>query len=257
MTPGAAFLKRGAKVIRGLWRYVLFVSQFRTFSKMAASGVAPRFDFKWRNRYPCLNDNTATTGFDRHYLYHPAWAARVLASTKPRLHIDISSTLNFCSLVSAFVPTQFFDFRPANIHLSNLDCKAANLLRLPFANEEIHSISCMHVVEHIGLGRYGDSLDPDGDLKAMSELSRVLAVAGNLLFVVPVGAPTVMFNAHRVYSYQQIVKSFENLELVSFSLIREFPAIDGILTNASASDVAEESYGCGCFWFTKKERQNV
>lgn len=249
---GIDFLKRIARPIRGLWRYARFVGEFHTFCQMTSGQMPPRFDSNWRNRYPCVNDNTATTGFDRHYVYHPSWAARVLAITKPPLHIDISSTLHFCSLISAFIPTQFFDFRPANIHLSNLDCKAADLLSLPFANESVDSLSCMHVVEHIGLGRYGDPLDPDGDLKAMRELSRVLAVSGNLLFVVPVGKPMVMFNAHRIYSYQQVIESFKNLDLVKFSLICEYPSSDGIREHANASEVAAQSYGCGCFWFTKK-----
>ena len=39
----------------------------------------------------------------------------------------------------------------------------------------------MHVVEHIGLGRYGDQVDPDGDLMAMKELERVTAKLGKLL----------------------------------------------------------------------------
>jgi hypothetical protein len=69
----------------------------------------------------------------------------------------------------------------------------------------------MHVVEHVGLGSYGDSLDPNGDLKAMSELKRVLSINGNLLFVVPVGKPRVMFNAHRIYSYEQIIECFKGI----------------------------------------------
>jgi hypothetical protein len=59
----------------------------------------------------------------------------------------------------------------------------------------------MHVIEHIGLGRYGEALDPDGDLKAIRELVRVLAAGGNLLVVVPVGRPRIQFNAHRIYDY--------------------------------------------------------
>jgi hypothetical protein len=36
----------------------------------------------------------------------------------------------------------------------------------------------MHVVEHIGLGRYGEPMDEQGDLKAIEELKRVLAPGG-------------------------------------------------------------------------------
>ena len=77
----------------------------------------------------------------------------------------------------------------------------------------------MHVVEHIGLGRYGDPVDYDGDLKAIAELQRVLAPGGNLFFVVPVGQPRIMFNAHRVYSLRtDFVEAFNTFELKEFSL---------------------------------------
>ena len=206
---------------------------------------------QWEDRYPCLDDNTQTTGFDRHYLYHPAWAARILAETKPEFHVDISSTLHFSSIVSAFIPVHFYDFRPADVRLSNLVSKAADILSLPFANDSVRSLSCMHVVEHVGLGRYGDPLNPMGDIAAMNELKRVLAINGDLLFVVPVGKPKVMFNAHRIYSYEQIVGQFSGLELVQFALISEKPEDGGVKYDASSADVDKQNYGCGCFWFRK------
>jgi hypothetical protein len=112
----------------------------------------------------------------------------------------------------------------------------------------------MHVVEHIGLGRYGDTISPDGDLVAMNELSRVLAVNGDLLFVVPLGQPKVVFNAHRIYSYQQIIDCFRALELVEFALIPDNPAQGGLITNASHDLADSQEYGCGCFWFKKATR---
>jgi SAM-dependent methyltransferase len=209
-----------------------------------------RFSLKWSNRFPCLGEATATTGFDAHYIYHPAWAARIIAETKPEFHIDISSTLTFCSIVSAFVPVKFYDYRPANLTLTGLDCGQADLLKLPFADGSIKSLSCMHTIEHVGLGRYGDPIDPTGDLKAMAELTRVLALGGNLLFVVPIGQPKLMFNAHRIYSYQMIINAFSDLQLKNFTLIpssnKQTPNF-----NATKEESDKEDYACGCFWFTK------
>ena len=74
----------------------------------------------------------------------------------------------------------------------------ADLANLPFEINSVQSLSCMHTVEHVGLGRYGDPIDPDGDLKAIKEIKRVLAVNGNLLFVVPIGKPKIVYNAHRI-----------------------------------------------------------
>ncbi|MDO9406422.1 MAG: DUF268 domain-containing protein [Polaromonas sp.] len=244
-------LKAMARSARGVWRYLNFLRSFAAFAKLNDEQRPKRFEAPWRQRYPCLNDNTKSTGFDRHYIYHPAWAARIIAATRPAEHVDISSTLNFCTLISAFVPTRFYDFRPADVHLSGLQSESANLSKLTFASDSIASLSCMHVVEHIGLGRYGDPIDPSGDLKAMKELARVLAVDGNLLFVVPVGQPVIMFNAHRVYSYEQVVSAFDGLSLEGFALISEHQKDGGLNFEAGSEEVAMQSYGCGCFWFKK------
>jgi SAM-dependent methyltransferase len=210
-----------------------------------------RFEVKWKERYPCLNDNTGNTGFDRHYIYHTAWAARLLKELKPVKHVDISSDLYFSSLVSAFIPIDFYDYRPAELILPNLACKQADLVNLPFESDSLESLSCMHVVEHIGLGRYGDSLDNFGDLTATKELSRVLASNGYLFFVVPVGKPSIYFNAHRVYSYEQVVEMFSTLNLVEFSLIPD--DVDQPITyHANPKLVAEQKYACGCFLFKKE-----
>jgi len=112
----------------------------------------------------------------------------------------------------------------------------------------------MHVIEHIGLGRYGDPLNSVGDLDAASELSRVLAEGGNLLVVVPVGNPNIYFNAHRVYSYNQVNAMFSNLHLVEFSLIPDDPQDGGIIANATAEQTAQQNYGCGLFWFSKQKK---
>ncbi len=81
----------------------------------------------WRDRHPCLTDWTGHTGFDRHYVYHTAWASRILAETRPVRHVDISSSLYFAALVSTFVPIDFYDYRPAAIELDNLSSQSATL----------------------------------------------------------------------------------------------------------------------------------
>jgi hypothetical protein len=223
------------------------LEEFKSLSEKRGS----RFSINWKDRKMCLDDNTGETQFDRHYVYHMAWAARVLAEKSVKHHVDISSSLHFSTIVSAFIPTDFYDIRPANISLNNLQSKKASLLSLPFESNSIESLSCMHTVEHIGLGRYGDQIDPDGDLKAIGELKRVLSKNGRLLFVVPLGKPKIMFNAHRIYSYAQILEYFSDLSLERFDLIPESGNV-GIIYNAKKADADSQNYGCGCFCFTKK-----
>lgn len=209
-----------------------------------------RFVCEWKDKLPCLNDKTGQTHFDAHYIYHPAWAARILASTKPQQHVDISSSLHFVTLVSSFIPIKFYDYRPADLDLSNLMCNKADLLQLPFEDDSVESISCMHVVEHIGLERYGDLFDPQGDLKAMRELSRVVAKGGVLLMVVPIGGQSkIQYNAHRIYRYKDIIEEFSSFDVQEFSLITD---ASQFICNATEEDADLQEYGCGCFYFIKR-----
>lgn len=232
-----------------LYRYAVFFRGFREFSRLSRG--RPDLSVAWHDRYPCLNDDTGSTGFDRHYVFHTAWAARVIMKNRPLKHVDVSSSLYFCSILSASVPIEFYDYRPALLNLDNLSSERGDLLRLQFEDESVQSLSCMHVVEHVGLGRYGDSLDGNGDLRAIAELKRVLAPMGNLLFVVPVGRPRVMFNAHRIYSYEQILSYFSDFTLKEFALVPDDQAIGGLMRDADPALVKEQRYACGCFWFQK------
>ncbi len=227
-----------------------FFRDYHTFKRAQEKSVV-RFPLRARDFFLCLFDKTSTTPFDPHYTYHPAWAARVLAETRPHKHIDIASTLKFSTVISAFIPTEFYDYRPAQLALDNLESKRGDLLALPFADNSIESLSCMHTIEHIGLGRYGDPIDPDGDLKAIRELVRVLAPGGTLLFVTPLGIPRIEYNAHRIYSYEQIVGYFAELRLKEFALIPDDFRAHGLIRNADPSLVKKQRYACGCFWFTK------
>lgn len=237
------------KPVKDLCLYILFIIDFKKFKEDTKN--SRRFKIKWRNRYPRLFDKTPKTSFDHHYIYHPAWAARIVKEINPKFHVDISSTLSFSSMLSAFIPVHFYDYRPANILLSNLKSNKIDLMSLPFPNNSVESISCMHTVEHIGLGRYGDPINPNGDLLAIKELKRVLAKNGNLLFVVPIGKDKVAFNAHRIYSYNQITDYFSDLILKEFSLIPDNGLDAGIIINATEEQANKQNYGCGCFWFKK------
>lgn len=223
-----------------------FKKQFEKFVKLDTSKKLKAEKADWQ---PCLDDSTENTAFDAHYIYHPAWAARIVKEVNPTKHIDISSTLHFCSILSAFIPTEFFDYRPAMLNLDNLYSGKGDLTNLNFESNSIESLSCMHTIEHIGLGRYGDPLDPDGDIKAIEELKRVVKPGGSMIFVTPVGRARIMFNAHRIYDPNMIVDLFEGFELRQFSLVNDEHEF---ITDAPLNLGKAQNYGCGCFWFVKK-----
>lgn len=231
-----------------------YVEDLKEFINQSLVKDRNRFDLQNVHKFPFLNDKTARTEFDTHYIYHPAWAARIIKNINPAFHVDISSTLHFCSVLSAFVPTRFYDYRPASLRLSQLSSGAADLTHLPFKDDEIESLSCMHTIEHIGLGRYGDAIDPNGDIKAMNELQRVVKPQGSLLLVVPVGRPIIAFNAHRIYSYELVVQNFDLMELVEFSLIPDNAIDVGMINDCPIELVNDQTYACGCFWFRKRSK---
>ena len=146
---------------------------------------------------------------------------------------------------------EHYDYRPANIILNNLKIGKEDLCKLSFLDNSIESLSCMHVIEHIGLGRYGDPLDPYGDLNAANELSRVVKYEGYLLIVVPVGRARICFNAHRIYSYEMIMEMFPDFNLLEFGLISDNSS-EGIINNPVIELINTQNYGCGCLLLQKK-----
>jgi len=205
--------------------------------------------FSWQDTYPCLFDATSTSGIDAHYFYQAVWAMDRIARSQANYHVDIGSDVRFISMLTTHLPVTFIDIRPLQAKLPALNAMAGNILVLPFEDSSVKSLSCMHVVEHIGLGRYGDALNPMGTYQACVELARVLARGGNLFFSTPVGRPRICFNAHRIHSPQQILAYFQELELVEFSGIND----QGEYCQRVDPDTfANERYACGLFRFTKK-----
>jgi SAM-dependent methyltransferase len=200
---------------------------------------------------PFLADNTNTMDFDAHYVYHTGWAARVLVESTPTEHVDISSSIMFCSIASAFLPIRHFDFRAPNLNISGLECGHQDLSKLTFSDNSIDSLSCMHVIEHIGMGRYGDPINAVGDEVASRELVRVLSPGGRLLIVVPVAERArIRFNGHRIYNYQKVIQLFYDLELIEFSFLNDVN-LNKFTRFASFKDITGSNYGCGCFVFRK------
>jgi len=230
-----------------IFRSARFIKHYYKFMKLNDN----RFKLLFNNCLPILNEWSDNHGFDRHYVYHTSWAARIIANNPPQLHIDIASDLKFSSIISAFTRVDYYDYRKLDLHLEGLNIHFADILDLPFESNSIISISCMHVVEHIGLGRYGERIDPTGDLKSIKELIRVLAKGGKLFFVVPIGEKRIEFNAHRVYNSEDIISYFSDLKLLDFSLIPDSGKDGGLVKNPSESLLRKQITACGCFLFEK------
>jgi len=209
-----------------------------------SSGTQLRFV----DTYPCLADRLSHTPFDAHYFYQASWLARKIADEKPVQHTDIGSSVLVVGVLSGFVDTIFVDYRPLQATLPRLKSSAGDITGLPFESGTQSSLSCLHVIEHIGLGRYGDPLDPLGSSKAATELQRVMTPGGSLYLSTPVGKERTCFNAHRIFSPSTICKLFSELQLVSFSCVNDSGQF---IEDIPGEMAAEYLYGCGMFHFRK------
>jgi len=231
-------------LIRGIPRYLEFFKDWVKYSKSKGAET-----IKLINTYPCIHEKTQTTNFDIHYFYQDIWAFKRIYESKPNHHYDIGSAIDFVGFLTAITKVTFVDIRPLLATLDNFASVKGSILSLPFKENSLLSLSSLHVVEHIGLGRYGDPIDPSGTKKACKELSRILAPNGNLYFSVPVGKPRLCFNAHRIHSPKQITDYFSDLELVELSGIDDKGQY---IRNIDTSILESADYGCGLFWFRKK-----
>lgn len=231
------------KLIYGVPRYFSFC--FDLVKYLLKEGREP---FNIFNLYPVLHEKTQFQSFDSHYFYQDIWAFKKIYESGIAHHVDVGSNTKFIGLLSSITEVTYVDIRPFEATLDNFISKKGDLLSLPFENDSVQSISCLHVAEHIGLGRYGDPLDPKGTEKAAKELSRVLSKNGNLFFSLPIGKTKLCFNAHRIHSPQQIIDFFCDLKLVEFSGIDDET---NYKRNIAITELENANYACGLFWFTK------
>lgn len=209
------FFKGGISFFR--FSPILFLKQFVWFFNslriLKTSKVNNKFEtIQW---YPCLNDNTSYTPLEPTYFFQDTWAAKHIYKLKPDHHYDVGSSVMTMGVLSQFVPVTLVDIRPIELKLDNLFFKKGSILDLPFEDNSLSTLSSLCVVEHIGLGRYGDPIDSFGSEKAIKELKRVLKVGGVLLFSVPVDdANKIYFNAHRAFTRSYILELFNGFSLL-------------------------------------------
>jgi SAM-dependent methyltransferase len=210
--------------------------------------AVPHQQLSFRDSYPCLTDRVKATPFDPHYFFQAAWLARRLHQPTPPFHVDIGSSVMMINVLSAGVKTIFVDYRPLRVRLSNFLPLGGDIVSLPFRSGTITSLSCLHVIEHVGLGRYGDLINPAGSQLAAAELQRLLRPSGRLFLSVPVGRERVCFNAHRVFSPGTVRAFFQELQLKSFSLVDDSGQLNEDVPLEAADGL---EYGCGLFEFVK------
>ena len=145
------------------------------------------------------------------------------------------------------------DIRPLPYQIDGLTFfqeDASNLENIP--DESIMSLSALHAVEHFGLGRYGDPIDPDGWKKAVLSMQRVIQKDGILYLSVPIGTENrLYFNAHRMFAVTTIPNVLDRMELIKFAYIDAYRVINVLPQDLQKLTIGSD-YLCGMYIFKKK-----
>lgn len=210
-------LQRLSASVQGVRRYVRDLRKYRTLQEQGGNGLA----IEWRKLRPFLADSRNDAGsFDAEYLYQDWWVAQQVFLNRPSRHVDIGSRLDgFVSHLLVFCDVDYVDIRPTTLDISQFSAVTGDARNLHYASGSVESLSCLHVIEHVGLGRYGDPIDPDGHWRVAAEICRVVAPGGVAYISSPIGRERVEFNGQRVLSPKTILEMFQDLTLTCFSVI--------------------------------------
>jgi hypothetical protein len=83
--------------------------------------------------------------------------------------------------------------------------------------EQFDSIVSFSSLEHSGLGRYGDPMNPNGDIEAIRQIHCMLKSRGMLFLGLPTnddGSSHIEFNAHRVYGKARLDVLFQRFKFL-------------------------------------------
>lgn len=171
-------------------------------------------------KYIITADRFENAGSVHSYFWQDLWAAKRIFSNRVDMHYDIGSRLDgFIShLLSYGQKVRMLDIRPLEVSIDDLDFRQEDATLLSGIKDgSISSLSALCSLEHFGLGRYGDAIDPEACFKAFHAIQKKMSVDGRLYISVPIGIEHLEFNAHRVFSPNTIVQEFDEMELVEFS----------------------------------------
>lgn len=234
-----------------------FISSYIKIRKQLSASSSK--DFKIARFYPILADKYMESGVMKgHYFHQDLFVASRIFQTNPVRHIDIGSRIDgFVAHIASFRAIEIFDIRPLNSEVPNIVFRQVDL-SAPISEKYLactDSISCLHAIEHFGLGRYGDSIDIDGHLKGLDNITKFLTPNGRLYFSTPIGPQRIEFNAHRVFGVSYLLNYFNtNYNIISFSYVDD---AGSFFQNANLTDSAIKNnfncqYGCGIFELQKK-----
>ena len=234
--------KLGIQKTINTWRE--YCSEYKTLKEQKGSNN----DFILGEKYPVFMDKYSSGGTAKGaYFYQDLLVAQRVFENKPDLHIDVGSRIDgFVAHVASFRHIQILDIRSLEANIKNISFIQQDFMS-PVKDEMIEScdsLSCLHALEHFGLGRYGDPINYNGHITGLENLYKLLKPNGKLYLSVPIGSPQrIEFHAHRIFSINYLLRQFEGrYRIDNFSYVDD----DGKLhenTILNENDI-KNNYGC-------------
>jgi len=185
---------------------------------------------------PALQDRRAGAGTsDGHYFWQDLLAAKWVHDFKPKEHLDVGSRIDgFIAHLLSFMEVTLLDIRPLNLSIPGLTVLIDDIMNREGENQrKFDSVSSLHSIEHFGLGRYGDPINPIGHVIGLKNLAGKVKPQGQLLISFPIGNPRIEFDAQRILAPDFPLKILTDFELMEFVVIpwKGEPRL-GLLPNA-------------------------
>ena len=242
-------LRETYKSLRGLPHFIVYVKNLNRFK----SSKPRDSSFPLGKTYPCLDDRSDSAGSaNGHYFHQDLLVAQKIFSARPSNHLDVGSRVDgFVAHVATFMKIDVLDIRPMKTSAKNISFHNLDLLSDQASSlGTFESVSCLHALEHFGLGRYGDKLDSMGWVKGLQSLKNLTSPGGLLYLSVPIGPQRIEFDAHRVFAVPTLRSALQDgFQVVDFSYVND----EGELVMVELQDFLTDensfgcNYGCGIF----------
>ena len=214
----------------------------------------PDFEINEKYLWPVIKDRYALAGTVNNYFWQDLWAARLVVSSGVKQHFDIGSRLDgfIAHLLASGIEVTMIDIRkfPEKVDsLFTIVDDATSLKRIP--DNSIESLSALCSLEHFGLGRYGDPIDPEACFKCFDNIQKKMKTGGKLYISLPIGKERLEFNAHRVFYPSTVIECFGTLKLEEFSCTSDGKIEYDVDIHKYDNDLHNGNYRYGMFYFTK------
>ena len=236
----------------GLNELTFFEEDIKRYHEM---NTRESFQIQKQYLWPVIRDKYAPAGSVGNYFWQDLWAARLIYKSNVKKHFDIGSRIDgfIAHLLAMEIEVSIIDIREFPEEVENLHTivdDATSLKQIP--DNSIDSMSALCSLEHFGLGRYGDPIDPEACFKCFAEIQKKIKTGGHLYISLPIGKERVEFNAHRVFYATTIKRCFGELALKEFSCTANGKIEYDVELHKYDEDRHNGNYRYGLFHFAKE-----